>query len=113
MLAPDEAATIEQTFIKLAIGRVDIVPSNLYTATSTLALPSLRSHAGNIVKLPIPIESVTSHIAFSKARQLTSLRDRFDAELKKVVTSGEYRALLDKYQIERTPELERFLEVKR
>lgn len=109
----DEAPTIEQNFRKLAIGRVDVVPSNLYTASAALATPELRSHASSIVKLPIPVESVASHIAFSKVKKLTALRDSFDAELSRILVSGEYRRLLEKYRIEHTPELENFLDARR
>lgn len=111
-LTIDEAPTIEQNFKKLAIGRIDLIPSNLYTASSTLEQPGLKEYAGQIVKLPTPVESVASHIAFPKMRKLTALRDRFDAELKKFVASGEYKRLLEKYRIERTPELARFLQSK-
>jgi polar amino acid transport system substrate-binding protein len=103
----DEAPTIEQNFMKLARGRVDLVPSNLYTASSTLALASMKDYADRIVKLPVPVESVMSYIAFSKARKLTTLRDRFDVELRKFVLSDEYHRLLQRYNIDIPPERER------
>jgi len=108
-----EAPDIEVNFRKLAMGRVDVVPSNLYTATSTLALPSLHPYAGRVSKLPTPIENVASHIAFSKAKNLTVLRDAVDVELKRTIASGIYPTLLRKYGIEQTPELERFLQSRR
>jgi polar amino acid transport system substrate-binding protein len=103
----DEAPTIEQNFMKLARGRVDLVPSNLYTASSTLALASMKGYADRIVKLPVPVESVMSYIAFPKSKKLTALRDRFDAELRKFVLSGEYHRLLQCYNIDIPPERER------
>lgn len=96
----DEAPTIEQNFMKLARGRVDLVPSNLYTASSTLALASMKDYADRIVKLPVPVESVMSYIAFPKSRKLNRLRDRFDAELRKFVLSDEYHHLLQRYNID-------------
>jgi polar amino acid transport system substrate-binding protein len=103
----DEAPTIEQNFMKLARGRVDLVPSNLYTASSTLALASMQGYADRIVKLPVPVESVMSYIAFPKSRKLAALRDRFDATLRKFVLSGEYLRLLQRYNITIPPERER------
>jgi len=96
----DEAPTIEQNFMKLGLGRVDVVPSNVYT----LALPSMQGYADHIVRLPTLVESVMSYIAFPKTRNLCALRDRFDAEMRKFAQSPAYRQLLDRYNIERPPE---------
>lgn len=112
-LSIDEAPTIAQNFRKLVIGRVDLVPSNLHTASVALAAPELRSDAANIVRLPVPVESVASYVAFSKAKKLAALRNSFDVELRKLLASSEYRRLLEKYRIEHTPELERFIESRR
>lgn len=106
----DEAPTIEQTFKKLAVGRVDLVPSNLYTATAMLAKSSFTEFADKIVKLPIPIDNVPSYVAFSKLKRLTALCDQFDSALKKFIASNEYQRLLEKYRIENTPELTKFLQ---
>jgi polar amino acid transport system substrate-binding protein len=83
------------------------VPSNLITASSTLALASMKDHADRIVRLPVPVESVMSYIAFSKGRKLTTLRDRFDVELRKFVLSDDYHHLLQRYHIDIPPERER------
>lgn len=99
-LVVDEASTIEQNFRKLAAGRVDLVPSNLHTAVATLASPGMRDVADTIVRLSPPIEAVPSYIGFSRQRQLSALRDRFDAELKKFTASDAHRALLEKYQLD-------------
>ena len=108
----DEAPTIEQNFKKLAIGRVDLVPSNLYTATSTMEQPGMKELADNIVKLPVPIENVPSYIGFAKSRKLAALRNSFDIEFRKFVASGEYKRLLDKYKLADTPEFSKFLRQK-
>ncbi|HYD82327.1 MAG TPA: transporter substrate-binding domain-containing protein [Paucimonas sp.] len=105
-----EAPTIELIFQKLAHGRVDVVPSNVYTATATLAALGLRDSSGPVVKLPTPVEIVPSFIGFSKQRKLTALRDGFDAEFRKMLASGECRQLFEKYRIESTAELARFFE---
>jgi polar amino acid transport system substrate-binding protein len=91
----DEAPTIERNFKKLALGRIDLVPSYALTASFTLASSALQSYADKIVRLPIPVDSVPSYIAFSKLRNLTGLRDGIDAEFRKIAASGEYRQLLD------------------
>lgn len=104
-LVIDEASTIEQNFRKLAMGRVDLVPSNLYTAVSTLASPMLREYADRIVRLPTPVETVLSYIAFPKSKKLTALRDSFDAEFRRFAASGEYRRLLEQYKLENVREL--------
>lgn len=104
-----EVATLEQNFRKLVLGRVDLVPSNVYTATYTLANMHDPAVDTEVVRLPIPLENVASHIAFAKNRQLTALRDQFDRELKAYVASGAYRHLLDQYRIAVTPEMARFL----
>lgn len=108
-LTIDEVKTLDQNFRKLVSGRTDFVPSNLYTASFTLGQPESKDYAGDVVKLPTLVDSVPSYIAFSKAKKLTALRDKFDVEFKKFLASGEYKKLLDKYKIESTPELTKFL----
>ncbi|MDC8756128.1 substrate-binding periplasmic protein [Janthinobacterium fluminis] len=108
-LQVQEVATLEQNFRKLALGRIDLTPSNLYTASYTLGLLGASGVAARIVQLPQPIDSVPSFIAFAKRRHLTALRDQFDVELRAFVASGAYRRLLEQYRIEVTPELARFL----
>lgn len=103
VLTLDEAPTIELNFKKLAAGRVDLVPSNWYTATSTLALPSLRNYADKIVRLPTPIESMPTFVAFPKSATSATLRDRFDGELKKFISSPDYAQLVARYKLEAAP----------
>lgn len=112
-LAIDEAPTIEQNFRKLAMGRVDVVPSHSYTASSTLELPTLKPYADQIVRIATPVENVPSHIAFSKARSLVVLRDSFDMELRKLIASGEYRRLLERYKIDVAPEMGRLVHTRK
>lgn len=95
----DEAATVKSNFIKLAAGRVDLVPSNAYTASAILADAEFSKFRDQIVRLPIPIERVPSFIAFSKAVKLRGLRDRFDVELGRFAASGECKRVLEKYKL--------------
>ncbi|WP_317202999.1 substrate-binding periplasmic protein [Janthinobacterium sp.] len=108
-LAIQEVSTLEQNFRKLALGRIDLTPSNLYTATYTLGMLEGSGIAARIVQLAQPIDSVPSFIGFAKGRHLTALRDQFDVELRAFVAGGAYRRLLEQHHIEITPELARFL----
>ena len=105
----DEAATIEQNFRKLAAGRVDVAPSNLATATSTLALLEPSGEAAQIVQLSPPVEIVPSYLGFSKRRQLTQFRDQFDRTLRLFAKSAEYRRLLEKHRLESGLDLQKAL----
>lgn len=105
----EEVATLEQNFKKLALGRLDLVPCNMYTASYTMNQPDARAYVGQLIKLETPLEVVPSYIAFSKERKLQLMLARFDIEFKKVQRSGLYRKLLEKYGIEITPELQQYL----
>lgn len=100
----DEAPTIEQSLLKLAAGRVDLVPGNADTMASILSSPALRKHAEGIVILPTPIESAPTYIAFSKSPRLAKLREEFDVVLKTFVASHEYSLLLERYGMNRAPQ---------
>ncbi|UUZ49336.1 hypothetical protein LP420_02805 [Massilia sp. B-10] len=56
-----------------------------------------------------PIEIVPSFIAFSKRRQLASLRDKFDVALKRFKATPDYRHLLEKYRLESSLDLQKAL----
>ena len=105
----EEVATLEQNFKKLALGRIDLVPSNFYTASYTLEQPEISPYARQLVQLAVPLDTVPSFIGFSKERKLQALAAQFDVELKKAVRSGLYRKLLKKYNIQMTPELKDYL----
>jgi polar amino acid transport system substrate-binding protein len=102
-----EVPTLEQNFRKLELGRIDLVPSNLYTASATLR--GMAPAPAHVVKLARPLDSVDTFFALAKSRQLSPLREHFDRELTAFIASGAYQHLLAQYQIEITPELQRFL----
>jgi len=108
----DEAYELEQSMKKLLIGRIDLFPSNYYSASYLLKLPRNKEIAEKILQLPIAIDVVPSHLAFAKSKKLGLLRDRFDQEFRHFVSSGRYRDLLIKYELENSPELLRFLQQK-
>jgi polar amino acid transport system substrate-binding protein len=104
-----EVGSLEQNFTKLALGRIDVAPCSLYTASYMLAQPEFQHYADQLTQLPDPIETVPSFIAFAKDRTLHALIAQFDIEFKKVKHSGLYRQWLKKYHIDLTPELHRYL----
>ncbi|MFZ6875027.1 substrate-binding periplasmic protein [Undibacterium sp. Di27W] len=106
----DEAYELEQSMKKLLIGRIDLFPSNYYSASHLLKLPRNKDWADKIVQLPVAVDVVPSYLAFAKSKKMTSLRDSFDQEFRKFLTKGQYRDLLIKYQLENSPELIRFLQ---
>ena len=108
----DEAYELEQSMKKLLIGRIDLFPSNYYSASYLLKLPRNKEIAEKILQLPFAIDVVPSHLAFAKSKKLDLLRDRFDQEFRHFVSSGRYRDLLIKYELENAPELLRFLQQK-
>ena len=90
----DKANQLTHSFGKLVKGRIDLVPSNYYVAEYTIEKMGI---AGQVERLPQLIESVPSYIAFTRQRDLHELRLQFDAELKKMKTTGEYTRLLEKH----------------
>ena len=103
-LVVDEALTLEQNFLKLAAGRIDLVPADAHMAASILASPALRKYAHRIVRLPVPTESVPTYVAFSKSLKFTRLREEFDVVLKGFLSSHEYSLLLSRYGLDQHPQ---------
>lgn len=89
--------TLELNFKKLVAKRIDYVVSNRYSAAYTLAKLALDQ---DVVEVGPPIEVIPSYIAFSKKNKLSSLRDRFDAELVSFKKSARYRQILKHYRVE-------------
>lgn len=100
----DEASSVTSSLIKLAVGRVDLVPSNWYTASYALGSSAMRGYAEKIVMVPVPVESVPTFIAFPKSRKLAALRSAFNAELKAFVASAQYARLLSQYGLDHSPQ---------
>jgi polar amino acid transport system substrate-binding protein len=84
---------VPQNFRKLALGRVDLVISNITTASSVLkSIP--KEEAAQIERLSPAVEELPSYVAFSKKRNLGALRDQFDKQIRKMIASGEYRKIV-------------------
>ncbi|MFT5116776.1 MAG: polar amino acid transport system substrate-binding protein [Kiritimatiellia bacterium] len=90
----EESTNIEQNAKKFASGRFDVLISNKYSA---LVLFKKLGMLDKVKKLDVPVQSVPSYIAFSKARGLSGLRDRLDTVLTKMIADGTYDKLVNKY----------------
>lgn len=83
-------------FKKLLAGRIDYVISNQYSAATVMKDLGLTD---KIKKLEPQVEILPSYIAFSKKKDLESLRDAFDRELKKLKASGRYEEILEGFGV--------------
>ncbi|WP_028864789.1 substrate-binding periplasmic protein [Psychromonas aquimarina] len=89
-----EATTLEQSIRKLNAGRIDILISNKYTALSMFKQLGFQD---KFVQLDVPVQSVPSYIAFSKALNLSALRDAFDQTLEGMISDGSYEKIISTY----------------
>ena len=90
----DKTNTPESNIKKLAKGRVELMPMNRYVAWHLAKKVGLN---GEISEIKPPVQSIPSYIAFSKKRNLASLRDAFDKEFRKMVADGTYDRIVKKY----------------
>lgn len=95
-----EAPTIELNFKQLAAKRIDLVISPAYMARDMLSTEALHAEAQLIIRLPIPVDYVESHIAFTKSRNLLLLRDAIDKQLRTMAASGDTQQFIDQYQLD-------------
>jgi polar amino acid transport system substrate-binding protein len=96
-LQVERVERLEQNFQKLLANRIDLLISNVHVADWELEKLQLSEE---IVRLPHEVERLPSYIAFSKRRNLKTLRDHFDQELRKMKTNGEYDKVIEKYGID-------------
>ncbi len=95
-LKVDRSESLISNFKKLMAGRVDMVISNMYVADAEIKKMGL---GDRVKKLSPQVQSVDSFIAFSKAKGLSALRDRFDQEMQKLISDGTYAAIMAKYGV--------------
>jgi len=81
-------------FRRLLNGRVDIVASN---RDGALHILNQLGKVDEIVELSPKLQMVPSYIAFSKKRNLTHIRDKFDSILKRIKKDGTYSRILKFY----------------
>ncbi|MBF0442266.1 MAG: amino acid ABC transporter substrate-binding protein [Oligoflexales bacterium] len=100
-LRTERVNSLDQNFVKLAMGKLDLVISNIYVGSQTLNDMDGKNgfKKDDIVQLDTTIERIPSYIGFSKAKNLTALRDIFDAELRKLKQSGEYMNIIKKHNL--------------
>ncbi|OZG71891.1 amino acid ABC transporter substrate-binding protein [Hahella sp. CCB-MM4] len=89
-----EATNLEQSVRKFQSGRIDILISNRYTA---LAMFKQLGLSGQFKSLDREVQSVPSYIAFSKANNLSGLRDKFDNVLQEMMSDGTYNNIVKAY----------------
>ena len=82
----------ERNFRQLFAGRVELVASNREGAHYILAR---LGRQGEVVELKPPLDSVPSYMAFSRRRNLASLRDEVDRTLREMKADGTWRRLLE------------------
>lgn len=91
-LKTERVDDLELNFRKLIAGRLDLVISNRFSASTELARLKL---AGEVTELEIPVEVTPSYLAFSKKKKsLSDLRSKFDRQLKTIKANGEYAKIL-------------------
>ena len=83
-----------QNFRRLLKGRVDMVVSNQYGGLHIL---KQLGKSDEVVELQTILQSIPSYIAFSKKRNLSDIRDKFDTILKKLKEDGRYQKIINSY----------------
>lgn len=99
----DYAPNSSHNIKKLLAGRTRAVIMNRYGALYHLRL---QDGFDKVEELEPEISAVPSYLGFSKARNLTGLRDRFDEVLQAMIASGDYQDIVDGYYLEALPELD-------
>lgn len=84
----------EQNFLKLSAGRLDIVVSNKYGAIDII---NKLKKSKEIKELLPEVQNVPSYIAFSKKKNLSKIRDKFDEILKEMKKDGSYDKIINDY----------------
>lgn len=90
----DRVERLEQNLIKLLKGRIDLLPSSYDVAEYTINNLGLSSQ---IVRIPYRIERLPSYIAYSKVRNLGTLRIQLDNEIVNMKNNGQYDAIIRSY----------------
>ena len=81
----------QQSFKMLFSNRIDIVAINKYGALDIL---QHSNKLNDIKKLKPDLQNIPSYIAFSKKRNLSTIRDKFDDTLRQMKIDGSYDLLL-------------------
>jgi polar amino acid transport system substrate-binding protein len=95
-LKTQRVEVLDHSFKKLALGRIDYVVSNRYSADVVIKRLKIMNE---VTELPHPVEVTPSYIGFSKKRGLTKLRDDFDKQLEKLKLTSVYDDVMKKYGV--------------
>ena len=79
---------------KLLAGRIDVLVSNKYGAWDILKKLNKQEL---VTELSPEVQNVPSYMAFSKKRNLTHIRDKFDFILKEMKLDGSYNKIIKAY----------------
>lgn len=96
-LDTDEATNVEHNLKKLEMGRFDILVGFTSYTEGNLKKFNLKN---KIKRLPSVIDFAEGHIAFTRKRDLTHIRDAFDEQIRWMRENGVYEELHQKYGIE-------------
>lgn len=93
----------ERLILKLCTGEVDIlVGEKNVVAYRVSLLKSLKTNSNKrckkIEELSTPVQSTPAYIVFSKKRELTDIRDKFDIILMKMKQDGSYQKIIDAWR---------------
>jgi polar amino acid transport system substrate-binding protein len=92
--APDTTNTGEQNIDKLLAKRFDILVSNRYGALNIL---KHKDAMDKVRELTPEVQAIPSYIAFSKKRNLDSVREKFDKILLEIKKDGTYEKIIHEY----------------
>lgn len=95
-LNTSSATNLTSNLKKLANKRVDLVPSNIYVGDYTISL-NKDLFSGKVTRLSIPFDNIPSYIGFSKKKNIATLRDQFDQELRKMSANQWIEKILSNY----------------
>ena len=88
------ANTVEQNVQKLIKKRYDIFVNDKYSAFNTFNKLGI---SNEIKELSPPVQSLNSHIIFSKKRNLAHIRDKFDKALASMKKDGTYDQIIKNF----------------
>lgn len=90
----DRTNSVDSNLGKLALGRVNLIPSYREVLIDAAKHLDLLQH---IVEIAPPLESVPSYLAFTKVRDMRQPSYAFDAALMRMKQDGTYGRIVKKY----------------
>lgn len=98
-LKVDAVKSDQQNFARLLKQNIDVFPMDLVPGQYLLKTQFTQAEAEQLDYHPKVLSSDTNHLLFLKRKSESSrLRDDFNQGLSKLIKSGEYQAIMEKYQ---------------